>query len=381
MLSRLLLVLLLGYTLPAFGQTALPAQPKLPKTPGAILAAAAPYYDFNDSAMKPWNLKATYQIYDEKGGPTGQGKYEYWWASPAVHRSSWSRTGASFTVWSTADGKRATLRSGEPLDSYETRIQYAFESPLPVLKQKESSSLHTLLREVKFGRDKLPCIFVTPPLRDEAPSAIPDPPLLLAMYPTYCFDRDGGSPSGSWAPLLLAMYPTYCFDPHIPAVRFTSMMGHNARQFNNLIAFQNKYLAKEIVFADGPHKRLIVTVDSIELILDDDPAFTPAQDAVIGEPVQTSIAAEVVAGKLIKRVEPDYPQDAKDLRVSGTVVLRATIGIDGAVHHMEVIASPMPSLAAAAKRAVSQWKYTPYEFHGAPVETNTIISVNFMLSN
>ena len=327
--------------------------PELPKDPDAILAAAAPYYDFNDPAMKPWHMKATYQMYDEKDHATAQGTYEYWWASPAVQRSSWSRNGASSTVWHTADGNLATLNSGEPLSPVENRLQYAFLRTLPKLKSEDTSAFHTILGEAKFGQHKLPCIFVLPPLHKGASPATSDPSVLLSLY------------------------PAYCFDPHLPALRFTSVMGNEATQFNNIVGFQNKFLAKEIVFADGQRKQLSATVDSVELIDGADAVFTPAHEAVVSQGVPSSVKVNIVPGKLIKRVEPDYPQDAQDAHVTGVVALRVTIGKDGAVSHIHVISSPMPSLAAAAERAVAQWRYTPFQIDEKPVEMEMTINVVF----
>jgi protein TonB len=79
-------------------------------------------------------------------------------------------------------------------------------------------------------------------------------------------------------------------------------------------------------------------------------------------------------------VYPVYPQDAKEARVSGTVVLKATIGLDGGVHDLHVESTPWPSLAGAALWAVSHWQYKPYLLNGEPVEVETTIHVIFSLS-
>jgi hypothetical protein len=57
----------------ACAQSASNTNQELPKDPRAMLAAAAPFYDFNDPALKPWHLKGTYQLYDENGKPRGAG--------------------------------------------------------------------------------------------------------------------------------------------------------------------------------------------------------------------------------------------------------------------------------------------------------------------
>ena len=81
----------LGAVLSAFGQS---TNPELPRNPAEILAMAAPLYDFGSSSLKPWHLKAAYQLYDDKGEPAGQGSYEHWWVSPELNRSTWTRSGA-----------------------------------------------------------------------------------------------------------------------------------------------------------------------------------------------------------------------------------------------------------------------------------------------
>jgi hypothetical protein len=119
--------------LSAFGQA---TPPELPKNPTEILAAAAQYYDFNSSDLKPWHIKATYQLYDENGDPTERGTYERWWVSPDVSRSTWIRSGASYSEWRSADGKHAYLASGPTPSFFENRLESSLISPLP-LRERE----------------------------------------------------------------------------------------------------------------------------------------------------------------------------------------------------------------------------------------------------
>ena len=69
---------------------------------------------------------------------------------------------------------------------------------------------------------------------------------------------------------------------------------------------------------------------------------------------------------------------AKSARVSGTVVLEATIGPDGKVIDTRVIKS-VPLLDQAAIDAVQQWEYTPTMQKGASVPVVMTITVNFTL--
>ncbi len=86
----------------------------------------------------------------------------------------------------------------------------------------------------------------------------------------------------------------------------------------------------------------------------------------------------VMAAALIYKVQPPYPAIARAIHLAGTVNLRAIIGTDGTVRHLEVI-SGNPILANPALQAVRQWRYQPTRLNGEPVEVETFITVNFVL--
>jgi periplasmic protein TonB len=86
----------------------------------------------------------------------------------------------------------------------------------------------------------------------------------------------------------------------------------------------------------------------------------------------------VMDASLIRRIQPDYPRIATLIHLSGTVLLRATIGTDGEVRDVEVV-SGSPILAEAAVKAVRQWRYRPTLLSGEPVEVETQITVTFVL--
>ena len=93
-------------------------------------------------------------------------------------------------------------------------------------------------------------------------------------------------------------------------------------------------------------------------------------------PIQRS--SGVMEALLIHRVQPDYPQVAKEIHLSGNVELRAIIGTDGTVENIEVV-SGNPILANAAVSAVKQWRYQPTRLSGIPVEVETVITVQFRM--
>jgi len=71
--------------------------------------------------------------------------------------------------------------------------------------------------------------------------------------------------------------------------------------------------------------------------------------------------------KLIERVEPEYTPDARDKKISGTVVLGFTVGHDGAVQSVQIKKSLFPSLDESAVSAVRKWRFEPAMKDGQPV--------------
>jgi TonB family protein len=108
------------------------------------------------------------------------------------------------------------------------------------------------------------------------------------------------------------------------------------------------------------------------------PDTAPVQ-TVAPAPRLPRISGGVAAGNILTKVQPVYPPDAKAQGISGTVVLRAIIGTDGAIQELTPIAGN-ELLQKAALDAVRQWTYKPYLLNGNPVAVDTTITVNFNLA-
>jgi TonB family protein len=83
-------------------------------------------------------------------------------------------------------------------------------------------------------------------------------------------------------------------------------------------------------------------------------------------------------GYLLKRVEPHYPEAARQQHIQGPVVLNVLVGPTGVVREASVISGD-PLLAQAATDAVRQWRFNPHQLNGKAVEFETRITVNFAL--
>lgn len=100
----------------------------------------------------------------------------------------------------------------------------------------------------------------------------------------------------------------------------------------------------------------------------------PPPPAVHAPPI-----SHMMEGNLIFRLQPTYPRLARQARIQGAVVLQAVISREGTIEKLQVL-SGHPMLVQAAVDAVRQWRYRPYMLNGEPVEVETQVTVNFVLS-
>jgi len=92
------------------------------------------------------------------------------------------------------------------------------------------------------------------------------------------------------------------------------------------------------------------------------------------EPVR--VGGAVKQPEIVKLVPPVYPPLAMKARVTGTVVLEATLTTDGRVDNIRLV-SGHPMLVNAAIDCVKQWVYEPTYLNGAPVEVILTAIVKF----
>lgn len=91
------------------------------------------------------------------------------------------------------------------------------------------------------------------------------------------------------------------------------------------------------------------------------------------------VGSDITQNNLIRKVQPLYPDLAKQARIQGVVRFTAAIGKDGRILNLTLI-SGHPLLLESARQAVSQWEYKPVLLNGEPVEVVTTIDVSFTLS-
>jgi len=95
--------------------------------------------------------------------------------------------------------------------------------------------------------------------------------------------------------------------------------------------------------------------------------------------LRVQVGGAVQAARLVTRVQPVYPQVAKDERLQGKVSIHVIVGKDGSIRQMDGVRGRC-SLAKSAVEAVRQWRYEPTLLNGYPVEVDTEITVIFQLT-
>jgi len=101
---------------------------------------------------------------------------------------------------------------------------------------------------------------------------------------------------------------------------------------------------------------------------------------LVGKPEEYPVRAvgEIRPPRLIRRVEPIYPEIARQACVRGTVILEAMTDIHGRVIDVRVLRS-IPLLDDAALDAVRQWVYEPLLVNGRPRPVTFTVTVRFEL--
>lgn len=256
-------------------------------------------------------------------------------------------------MWSTSDGAIYKTSSGDSLRYFEKRIQQMFLSPLPTPSSLDSDRIKLDLKMLPAKNPMFTCVFETMGWMVKGKVQFPS----TAM------------PNG------------YCFDPSTLALRIV-YSNEFVQSYNQLVKTQGHYVARQVDVRYGGLPVFSVSVESMNGINATDPAFTPPANATLERGALTSPndqRNDVAVGHLKKKIAPTYPASSKMNYEQGKVVLAGTIGKDGTVHDLEVLAAPSNNLAQAAMDAVKKWQYTPYLLNGNPVEVETTINVIFSL--
>jgi TonB family protein len=349
----------------AFLQVAVPAQPPAnvptgvqaaapvladsptPSDPKELLELGRKVNGLTGPDVQPWHLRATFEVFDDDGKSKDKGTFEEWWVSDKQYKLAYQSASFSQTQYGTDHGVLVTGDSEQPRGLIAV-IRQKLTDPLP--SEVWVNNSNPKLSDRDFSGVNLHCVYMI-----------------------------SKNPAAGTAQNLV--YPSFCFGPQKPMLRYESDMNHfDDTLFNKLVIFQGRYIAKDIVTTHlgktvrTVHLEFLTPFDQADLA-----ALQPPADAVTLAK-RVNVSPGMMAGHIVRRVNPEYPQSARALRIEGVVMIQATIGKDGHVQSdLRAIGGP-EQLQAAAVDAVRQWVYTPYLLYGEPVQVGTIINVVFSLS-
>jgi TonB family protein len=287
----------------------------------------------------PWHLRMTFQLFDLKGKASEQGIIEEWWAAPDVYR----RVITSPSYSATVPGDDTQTKTSRRTKYLVNLLLDQLVDPIP--HYGDFKDLNVTEEKRKFGMVELTCYSV---LRAGLPSREPQ----TQNHPEFCIDEGGTD----------------------LRIRFDS--GNFVAVRNRMARFRGIQLGLDNVLSYSGTEAISGHVETLESydLAKYPQAMTKAHEAA--QPVPDII----LAGKVIRKEQPVYPETAKLRHLTGTVILSAIISKEGRISSVEAIASPDVSLSDSAVAAVKNWTYTPYLLDGEPTEVDTTITVNYNLS-
>jgi len=311
----------------------------LPRDPASALKFAANVNGLTGPDVRPWHLKASYQVLDPEGNQIYSGTYEEFWVSETKYKRSYRSDRFTQTDFSTEHG---LYRSGdqdwppEPEQELRLRIIDPAWSPDPKHVKPE-------MKERSSGPVHLDCLVLNP--KDSGPSPSP--------VPQECFDKNSS--------MLLFR---------------TASSGMRDVIYNNLALLQGRWVPSKLRVEIHGKSRLVAKVETIENLSGNEADFTPTADAKGPIPPSELKDGESFL-KLDHRSPPEYPLIARQARIQGVVVLRAVVARDGHIKSLDLESGRL-ELQKAAMDTVRGWTYHPFPV-GALAEIESEIQVVFAL--
>jgi protein TonB len=101
--------------------------------------------------------------------------------------------------------------------------------------------------------------------------------------------------------------------------------------------------------------------------------------AATGEEAPMRVSPETMEMRIVSKVDPVYPEEARQKGTQGLAVLDAIIAADGTVTKLRPVTGD-DQLVRSATEAVRSWKFEPYQSLGRAVAVETTIAVEFRLN-
>jgi TonB family protein len=314
---------------------------EMPSDPAALLALGAKKNGLQNVGPEPLHVKATYQVFDDKGGVKETGTFEEWRVSATKYKLIYASPSFNQTTYATESGLFRVGGSKWPEGPAATAQNLLYPT-FPWGEWLNSSKLGLIDR--KAGTDTLKCVNL-----DSKKS----------LHPVH--------------------ESVYCFEPTAPILRIEeSFNGIRQTLYNDIVSAHGAYIPRDAIYYQLGKPQVRLHLDFLTAVPHmDESILTPPTDA-IAMPRLISVGSGVMVGKILRKGAPEYPAIAKAARIQGTVLLQAIIGKDGKVADLRTIGGP-PMLLQAAMDSVRSWEFQPFLLDGEPVEVETDINVVFSL--
>jgi TonB family protein len=92
-----------------------------------------------------------------------------------------------------------------------------------------------------------------------------------------------------------------------------------------------------------------------------------------------SVGNGTTSPSVITKVDPEYSEEARKAKYSGSVMLSIIVNTDGKAEDIKVVKSLGMGLDEKAIEAVQKWRFNPGKNKGVPVKVRAQIEVNFRL--
>lgn len=290
-------------------------------------------------ALKPWHLKVTFTLYDEKGQNPHPATLEEWWAAPDQDRITYASADSNGTRVKTPQGDFQTPGMAAPpyvVDKLHDAIVY------PMGSRDHLDHTYPLAVDVKLGKVKLDCI--------------------MAAGTSHNSDLDAGDA------------PTYCFTPQTDELRvaFSRKVQYLLR--NTMGHFQGQSVAVAANLLEGKNQ----LGDAKVLTLEEMPA-TSMDFAVTGLEKSDIIHAssQIGLGKPLHTEDLVYPKAFLQKHISGYALAAIIVGKDGHVEQVTPLFSSDPAFLESALHWLHQAVYKPYLVNGQPMKLQAEFELQF----
>ena len=293
------------------------------------------------AGTKPWHMRMTVDLADDKGVLLGNGTIDEWWNGPDENKRVYALPGYAVTEMRTSAGQFRTKGASLPSMALTALMQEAVH---PVTPYEGAAPETPVLRTLTLPKGELQCIML------ERPSP-------QVAYP----------PTG--------LFRTFCTEKGKDLLLLTLENGFEVVSRNGNGSFQGKQVATQL--AVSIDRRAVATGHITTL----SSAGMPSEPFSLTGLEKVSAPVAILDSNkddrlILHKVDPKFSEIASAKRIQGEVEIRTLVGEDGRVRNEVLGRYPESEVALSALAAVRQWIFRPEIRDGAPVPFEITIRLN-----